>query len=340
MTNVAWLEALSPWPEDGFGWTDARAAHGARPAPGGAAGGPRRGDERQVDDDADGRGAPALPRGVDRRVLSPHVRSWSERIRVAGADVDLEPLLEWCDPRPSASGRRSSRCSRRPRSSPSARPRSRRGWSRRGSADGHDATNVLDATRVVVLTNVSLEHTDVLGLDPGSDRRREARRDPHRLCRGHRGAGVGGRRVQGRGRWRSSTAARSSSRGRPHARSSAATSTPACSTGSSSRAARAARGGDPRRSPQSGGRPVARRASPRGRLHGDGVDPRGQGRGRDARAALDGGSALRRVPLVEPPCAGSRRAAAQARPFFDVVEARDDPGQALASPTRSESRCS
>ena len=32
-----------------------------------------------------------------------------------------------------------------------------------GLGGRHDATNVLDATRVVVLTNVSLEHTDVLG---------------------------------------------------------------------------------------------------------------------------------------------------------------------------------
>ena len=32
-----------------------------------------------------------------------------------------------------------------------------------GLGGRHDATNVLDATRVVVLTNVSLEHTEVLG---------------------------------------------------------------------------------------------------------------------------------------------------------------------------------
>ena len=43
-----------------------------------------------------------------------------------------------------------------------------------GLGGRHDATNVLDA-RVVVLTNVALEHTDVLGDDARGDRRGEAR---------------------------------------------------------------------------------------------------------------------------------------------------------------------
>ena len=106
----------------------------------------------------------ALLRAEGLRVgayISPHVRGWSERIQVDGADADLDACAR---ARPAACRRRDAvRGARRPPRSPSSR---RAGVDvavvEAGLGGRHDATNVLDA-RVVVLTNVSLEHTDVLG---------------------------------------------------------------------------------------------------------------------------------------------------------------------------------
>jgi dihydrofolate synthase/folylpolyglutamate synthase len=94
--------------------------------------------------------------------LSPHVRGWSERIRVNGEEADFEravarvrapaervgatqfevltsaALLEFAEARVDAAAVEA------------------------GLGGRHDATNVLDAP-VVLLTNVGLDHTDVLG---------------------------------------------------------------------------------------------------------------------------------------------------------------------------------
>ena len=114
--------------------------------------------------------------------LSPHVTSWAERIRVERRRV-----------------RPRGRCS-----TSSAAPATVTGATqfetltaaafvafRSGGVDvavveaglgGRlDATNVLDRTIAVVLTNVGLEHTDVLGRHRGGDRAREARRRATRL---------------------------------------------------------------------------------------------------------------------------------------------------------------
>ena len=57
-------------------------------------GDPRRRHERQDLDDADDRRAAALPPACDvGAYISPHVRGWSERIQVDGADADLEAAL-------------------------------------------------------------------------------------------------------------------------------------------------------------------------------------------------------------------------------------------------------
>jgi dihydrofolate synthase/folylpolyglutamate synthase len=95
--------------------------------------------------------------------LSPHVRSWAERIRVAGAEADLEAALHVV--RPPAERLEATQfevltaaafVAFRDAAVETAAIEA-------GLGGRHDATNVLDATRVVVLTNVSLEHTDVLG---------------------------------------------------------------------------------------------------------------------------------------------------------------------------------
>ena len=95
MGHVAWLEALSPWPEDGFGLERMHAllAGLGEPQAGLAAvhvvgTNGKSTTTRMVEE---------LLRDRGLRVgayLSPHVRSWSERIRVAGTEVDLEALLE------------------------------------------------------------------------------------------------------------------------------------------------------------------------------------------------------------------------------------------------------
>jgi dihydrofolate synthase/folylpolyglutamate synthase len=107
-----------------------------------------------------------LLRGSGLRVgayLSPHVRSWAERIRVDGAEADLEALL--AEVRPAAQLLEATQFEAL---TAAAFVAFRAGGVEAAAMEAglggrHDATNVLDETRVVVLTNVSLEHTDVLG---------------------------------------------------------------------------------------------------------------------------------------------------------------------------------
>ena len=95
--------------------------------------------------------------------LSPHVRSWSERVRVNGREAELEWPLELV--RPAAELHRATQFEvmtvaafvvYRDNKIEAAAIEA-------GLGGRHDATNVLDGVRVVVLTNVSLEHTEVLG---------------------------------------------------------------------------------------------------------------------------------------------------------------------------------
>jgi dihydrofolate synthase/folylpolyglutamate synthase len=105
-----------------------------------------------------------LARGVPTGAyLSPHVRSWAERIRVRGGEADIEAALATV--RPAAEDLEATQfevltaaafVAFREAGVEAAAVEA-------GLGGRHDATNVLDATRVVVLTNVSLEHTDVLG---------------------------------------------------------------------------------------------------------------------------------------------------------------------------------
>jgi dihydrofolate synthase / folylpolyglutamate synthase len=105
----------------------------------------------------------ALLRAEGLRVgafVSPHVRGWAERIQVDGADADLEAALERV--RPHAEGATqfevltaAALAEFRERAVDAAVVEA-------GLGGRLDATNVLDA-RVVVLTNVARDHTDVLG---------------------------------------------------------------------------------------------------------------------------------------------------------------------------------
>ena len=163
-SHVAWLERLSPWPTEGFGTARMLAllAELGQPQAGLAAvhvvgTNGKSTTTRMVEELLRANG---LTTGA---YLSPHVRSWAERIRLGGAEVDLEAVLGVV---------------RRPAESIGATQFEtltaaafvafREGEVEAAAIEAglggrHDATNVLDATRVVVLTNVSLEHTEVLG---------------------------------------------------------------------------------------------------------------------------------------------------------------------------------
>ena len=164
MTNIDWLETLSPWPREGFGTERMRALLAELGDP--QAGLPaihvvgtngKSTTTRMVEELllADGVRAGAY--------LSPHVRSWGERIRVAGRETDLEPALaavraaaERLEATQFEALTAAAFVAFRAAGVEAAAIEA-------GLGGRHDATNVLDATRVVVLTNVSLEHTDVLG---------------------------------------------------------------------------------------------------------------------------------------------------------------------------------
>ncbi len=92
--------------------------------------------------------------------LSPHVRSWSERIRVGGEEADFERAVERV--RPLAEGATQFEVLTAAALAEFAVAEVDAAVVEAGLGGRWDATNVLDA-RVVVLTNVTLEHMDVLG---------------------------------------------------------------------------------------------------------------------------------------------------------------------------------
>ena len=92
--------------------------------------------------------------------ISPHVRGWSERIQVDGADADLDAALARV--RPHADGATQFEVLTAAAFAEFAAAEVDVAVVEAGLGGRHDATNVLDAG-IVVLTNVSLEHTDVLG---------------------------------------------------------------------------------------------------------------------------------------------------------------------------------
>ena len=164
MNHAAWLETLSPWPKEGFGTARMRALLDSLGSP--QSGLPaihvvgtngKSTTTRMIE-------ALLLANGVRAGAyVSPHVRSWAERIRVRGAEVDLEDVLAAV--RPAAEDLDATQFEVL---TAAAFVAFRDGQVEAavveaGLGGRHDATNVLDETRVVVLTNVSLEHTDVLG---------------------------------------------------------------------------------------------------------------------------------------------------------------------------------
>jgi len=94
--------------------------------------------------------------------LSPHVRGWSERIRVDGEEADFEAAVAAVRPAAEALGATQFEVLTAAALQAFAAARVDVAVVEAGLGGRHDATNVLD-TRVVVLTSVALDHMDVLG---------------------------------------------------------------------------------------------------------------------------------------------------------------------------------
>ena len=94
--------------------------------------------------------------------LSPHVRGWSERIRIRNEEADFERAIAAIRPQAEARGATQFESLTAAALLAFAEAGVDVAVVEAGLGGRHDATNVL-ATRVVVLTNVALDHMDVLG---------------------------------------------------------------------------------------------------------------------------------------------------------------------------------
>jgi dihydrofolate synthase/folylpolyglutamate synthase len=158
---TSWVGALSPWPKEGFGLDRIHALLGRLGNP----------ETRYLAIHVVGtngkstttRMIEALLLDAGLRVgtyLSPHVRTWSERIRVNGEDADFERAVARV--RPVAGDAAQFEILTAAALTEFAHAEVDVAVVEAGLGGRHDATNVL-RTRVVVLTNVALDHMDVLG---------------------------------------------------------------------------------------------------------------------------------------------------------------------------------
>jgi dihydrofolate synthase / folylpolyglutamate synthase len=161
-SRLEWLESLSPWPEEfGLGRMQALLT---------ALGEPQRAFRAihvvgtNGKSTATRRAAAFLAReGLSvGAYTSPHVAGWSERVQVDGEDADLEGALE----RVASAAARAGATQFEVLTAAALTEFAAAGVDvavvEAGLGGRLDATNVLDAA-VVALTNVSLDHTDVLG---------------------------------------------------------------------------------------------------------------------------------------------------------------------------------
>jgi dihydrofolate synthase/folylpolyglutamate synthase len=94
--------------------------------------------------------------------LSPHVRGWGERIRIGGGEADFETAVERVRAAAVAVGATQFEVVTAAAFAAFAEANVDAAVVEAGLGGRHDATNVIDAP-VVLLTNVDLEHTEVLG---------------------------------------------------------------------------------------------------------------------------------------------------------------------------------
>ena len=159
----AGLSRLSPWPEDGFGTERMRALLRELGDP----------QERFPAIHVVGTNGKSTTTRLTEALLldaglsvgaylSPHVVSWQERIRLNGAESDLETALTGVRPRAEAVRRTQFEALTAAALLAFAAAGVDVAVVEAGLGGRHDATNVLH-TRVVVLTSVALDHMDVLG---------------------------------------------------------------------------------------------------------------------------------------------------------------------------------
>ncbi len=163
MTAAEWVASLSPWPADGFGLERMRALlHGL--------GDPQR--RYPAIHVVGTNGKSTATREIEALLLadglsvgstvSPHVRAWAERIRVDGHEADFEAAIARVRP---VAERVAATQFETVTAAAFAEFAARRvdvAVVEAGLGGRFDATNVLD-TSVVLLTNVGLDHTEVLG---------------------------------------------------------------------------------------------------------------------------------------------------------------------------------
>jgi dihydrofolate synthase / folylpolyglutamate synthase len=158
-----WIASLSPWPSEGFGLERMRALlaelddpQTAYPAVHVVGTNGKSTTTRLTE-------ALLADAGVSvGAYLSPHVRGWSERIRIGGREADFERAVARVKPPAVALGATQFESLTAAALLAFAEADVDVAVVEAGLGGRHDATNVLDA-RVVVLTNVALDHMDVLG---------------------------------------------------------------------------------------------------------------------------------------------------------------------------------
>jgi len=162
LSPVEWLESLSPWPEE-FGLGRMRALLAEL-------GEPQRSYRAIHVVGTNGKSTTTRRAAafLERQGLlagaytSPHVAGWSERVQVDGADADLEQALERVRPAAGRLGATQFEVLTAAALAEFAAAEVEVAVVEAGLGGRLDATNVLEAP-VVALTNVALDHTDVLG---------------------------------------------------------------------------------------------------------------------------------------------------------------------------------
>ena len=158
-----WLDSLSPWPSEGFGLEGMRALLAEL-------GDPQTAYPAIHVVGTNGKSTATITieqlllsegRSVGS-TISPHVQGWSERIRLDGAEADFEEAVARVRAASERLGATQFEIVTAAALAAFAQARVDVAVVEAGLGGRFDATNVLE-TRVVLLTNVGLEHTDVLG---------------------------------------------------------------------------------------------------------------------------------------------------------------------------------
>jgi len=161
--QARWLDGMSPWPRDGFGLDRMRALLAAL-------GDPQSAYPAIHVVGTNGKSTATvtieqllLAEGLSvGATVSPHVAFWGERIRVNGAEVDFEQAVARVREASERLGATQFEIVTAAALAAFADAHVDAAVVEAGLGGRYDATNVL-RTRVVLLTNVGLEHTDVLG---------------------------------------------------------------------------------------------------------------------------------------------------------------------------------